>query len=240
MKKLSLFAIYAMAALAMIIAFGSCKKEINNHDLALQIDNDEIVQNQTDSICNKGNFSRSSIGSSENDELLHSVPNVVTQLAQDPDYGDYYYFDSLYHDCSLDTAGYYVYAARSKYFPNCYLAIAVKNDSILMYYEFEFPTNFNWEYSYNHNETVPIYAYLYDGTPFYSGTFDVKHGILNVTWVNLTLFDLKGPLPPGWNVFCGYWTISSFICPTLIGLACPPAGVVIGAISCVVSVVHCL
>lgn len=171
---------------------------------------------------------------------MHMLPNAITQLSQNPDYGDYYYFDNLYHDCSLDTVGYCLYAAQSKLFPNHFLSMAANGDSLLMCYCFDFPIGFDWDYSYLHYQTVDVEAYLYDGTDFYRGTFNVRQGLLTVTWVNSSLFNAKQQLHPGWGTFCGYWTIGGYICAQLVGLACPPAGAVIGAISCVVTSVKCL
>lgn len=191
---------------------------------------DTICVENDDEVC-------SSIGQGSGGFVpTHAIPNAVVQLFQDPDYGDYYYFDSLYHDCSLDTSGYYYYTAPSKYWPNEYLSIAVEGGNILMYYVIQFPENMDWEYCYNHNETVPVYAYLYDGTGFFSGTYDVRQGVLNVSWVNSNLFDLDSKLPrPGWDTFCDFWDYFGLVSSLTFGIGCPPAGIAVSIVSFVVT-----
>lgn len=171
---------------------------------------------------------------------MHAIPNSIIQLFQDPDYGDCFYFDSLYHDCSLDTTGYYFYSAPSKYFLNEYLSIAVEGDSILMYYILDFQPNTDWEYCYNHNVSVPVYANLYDGTSFFTGTYNVRQGTLNINWVNPTLFNSNSKVPrPGWGTFCEFWDYFGFISSLTFSIACPAAGVTVAIIDFVVHRTSC-
>ena len=140
MKKFFISTLLAIAVLS--VALISCKKEnlLHTNNSLMKSEKGELEIQNHDTICQEDEllcFSSSS--SSGNIGVSHSVPNVISQLAQNPDYGDYYYFDSLFHDCSLDTAGCYYYAAPSKYWPNEYLTIAVEGDSLLMYYIFDFP-----------------------------------------------------------------------------------------------------
>lgn len=193
-----------------------------------------------DSICDEENWPCVSIGPNSGGEVTHGIPTSIIQLFQDPDYSDYFYFDSLYHDCSLDTSGYYFYTTPSKYWPNEYLSIAVEGNSIIMYYVLDFPQNMDWEYCYNHNESVPVYAYLYDATGFFNGTYNVRQGTLNITWVNSDLFDSNSKLPrPGWGTFCDFWDYFGFVSSITFSIGCPAAGVAVSIVSFVVNRAVC-
>jgi len=237
--KLSIFVFFATALMMY-----SCQKE-NSVSVSNSNEKEKVTFDEppiVDTICDENDDEiRSSIGSGSGSIIpTHAIPNAVVQLFQDPDYGDYYYYDSLYHDCSFDTAGYYYYTAPSKYWPNQYLSIAVEGNSILMYYVIQFPENMDWEYCYNHNETVPVYSYLYDGTDFFSGTVNVRQGILNITWVNPVVFDSNSKLPrPGWGTFCDFWDYFGLVSSITFGIGCPAAGVAVSIVSFVVNRAVC-
>ena len=98
----------------------------------------------------------------------------------------------------------------------------------------------DWEYCYNHNETVPVYAYLYDGTDFFSGTVNVRQGTLNITRVNSDLFDSNSKLPrPGWGTFCDFWDYFGLVSSITFSIGCPAAGVAVSIVNFVVNRAVC-
>lgn len=216
----------------------SCQKEAtslheNESTCVIQIENDTIYDNDC-------KVKPDDIWARESRSAVHSTPSIISQLAANPDYGDYFSFNSLYHDCSLDTAGYYLYVVPSKYWPNQSLSLVVEADTILMSYSVLFPSNFDWDYCYNNHEYVPIYACFYeDSENFFEGMYNPYYGTLIVTWVNPNLYDSK-KMRPGWETFCGYWTVGGYVCAQLFSLACPLAGAVVATTACVICTVKCL
>lgn len=117
------------------------------------------------------------------------VPNCVREFTKE--YEDLYDFSQLLHINELDTAGYYTYAAPSKYFPSVFLVICADRNEIVLSFSFDLGENFDIDY-YLQGNPLEIYAMTPDWNDLmFWCEIDFGHNELNVLYVNEYLMNTR-------------------------------------------------
>lgn len=154
----------------------------------------------------KDNAPVESIGVSNNQNkipTITSLPYCITVMSNDPEF-DFYDFDRIYHDYSLDTAGFQTYVIPSKFVDTELLCVAVSNNSIALRFAFSLPLGFDYDYEYYYNEGIDVgidaFSYNYEDL-YFSGRLNVRNHSLVFTYVNEEIYSNygNGDLPPLWD-----------------------------------------
>ena len=187
MKKMFSFAVYVMAAMAMALSLGACKKSNQDSlELNAQFQNDRLTNYEL-----TNNTRDSSPSNNENIILIH---NCISKLAQDNTYNDYYDFSTMQNYCFNDTTNSYVYVIQSRYFAHVYLTVLVEMFVIKGMFALCLPSDHSIEYYINNNDPVSVIAYTADFEDFFfSGHVNFTNNTFYLESLNPNLFNGKKP-----------------------------------------------
>lgn len=173
-----------MLATMFLSTMPSCKKDEAKPQ---EVQNQEIVDSEAND-CPADGFSKGRTNVKPNKIPVQSIPYCVQQFANE--YGDLYDFSQLLHINELDTTGYYIYAAPSRYFTNCLIICADRNEIVLSF-SFDLGENFDIDDILS-GGPLEIYAMTPDWSDLmFWCVIDFSRNELNMLYVNEYLLNTR-------------------------------------------------